>query len=183
MRLDPRACLCFFAIVEMYALEQELGCTGGYGGPCPHLPALPHMEQPPTGKRHQASDIHKSRALSPRSVWTRQLQRVLIKASWFFPLGNHPFKEKMCLGKAEEPKFLSKIHSQPSCGTSSSKRRERQPRKGTGATQGAVYPGFGTNRLWRICTAFSFVAFVIKISPDPRLALHFTFTTSVQIVG
>lgn len=39
MRLDPRAGLCLFAVLEVHALEQELGCTGGYGGPCPHLPA------------------------------------------------------------------------------------------------------------------------------------------------
>lgn len=143
----------------------------------------PPALQPPAGKRHQASDIHQSRALSPHSAWTRQIQRVFIKANWFFPLESHPFRGKMCLGKAEEPKFLTKIHSQPSCGTSSSKRRERQSRKGTGSHMGQSDLGFGTNRLWRVCTAFPFVAVAIKISPGPWLALHVTLTASVQIVG
>lgn len=43
MRLDPRACLYFFAILEVYALEQELGSTGGYGGLCPHLQLYNHQ--------------------------------------------------------------------------------------------------------------------------------------------
>lgn len=184
MRLDPRARLCFFARTGGVCTGARVGVHwwvwGALGSPCS---STPHVEQPATGKRHWASDIHRSRAPSPPSAWTRQYREFSSKPVGFPHWETILVRGKVCLGKAEVPKFLSKTLSQPSCGTSRSKRRERQPRKGTGAHKGQFDPGFGTNRLWRVCAVFSFVAVAVQISPDPLLALHFTFTASMQIVG
>lgn len=126
MRLDPRARLCFFA-----ALEQELGYTGGCGGPCPQLPALHHTWSSQQLERDIKPKISTGAGHSVLILLEPGRYRVFVKANWFSLLGKHPFREKMYLEKVEITKFLSKILSQPSCGKSSSKRRERQPRKGT----------------------------------------------------
>lgn len=71
----------------------------------------------------------------------------------------------MCLGKAEVTK-VSKINPNLPVAQSAPKGergnlgREQEQKRNS-------LIGFGTKELWRVCTAFSFVAVVIQIPPDP----------------
>lgn len=161
--------LCL-AVLEVHTLEQcTVGYSDGYGEPH-HLTVWHCREHSPTGKRYW--DIHNNRAPSPASASARKIQRGLNKNSCFFPLENiskikiisiltETNASWMSLEKLRSPR-LSRTHPLSSCSMSSTKEREQKPSKGTGGHKGQFDPGFDTNRLCRVCTAFPLLALWLR---------------------
>lgn len=132
-------------------------------GPCPHLPALQ-----PTWSSQLERDIklrHPQEQGTPSSLCLNQADTEGFLQSQFSHWKTILSEKKMCLGKAEVTK-VSKINPNLPVAQSAPKGergnlgREQEQKRNS-------LIGFGTKELWRVCTAFSFVAVVIQIPPDP----------------